>query len=152
MTIELIREDWEALAGRRGQFAKQFYAEFFERFPEYRDLFPAEMDAQMERMVEMFSSIARFADRTDLIQPYLLQVGFAHRRFGIRLSDAENFKNVFIETLGRVLGDDWDGRHESAWQHAFDDMLIPMFDEGLERGRRERSSEEQADPGGEPTG
>ncbi len=147
MSIELIQDDWEALAGRRGEFAKRFYAEFFKRFPEYRDLFPAEMDAQMERMVEMFSSIARFADHTDIIQPYLLQVGFAHRRFGIRLSDAENFRNVFIDTLGKTLTERWDDSHESAWRHAFDDVLIPMFDEGLERGRRENSSGQQESEG-----
>lgn len=142
MTIELIREDWEALAGRRSEFANRFYVEFFRRFPEYRDLFPAELDAQMERMIEMFSTIARFADHPDLIQPYLLQIGFAHRRFGIRLSDAENFRNVFIGALGEVLGDGWDDSHDSAWRHAFDDMLIPMFDEGLERGRREQSKQD----------
>lgn len=135
MTIDIIRDDWEALAGRRSLFVQQFYAAFFDRFPEYRGLFPSAIDAQMERMVEMFSSVARFADRSDFIQPYLLHVGFAHRRFGIRRADAENFKIVFIEVLGQTLEDGWDADHEAAWNHAFDEMLLPMFDEGLERGR-----------------
>ncbi len=137
MTIELIRQDWEALAGQRAQFTKAFYTAFFDQFPEYRALFPDAMDAQMERMVEMFSNLARFADHSDLIQPYLLQVGFAHRGFGIRHNDAENFKEVFISTLAEARGEAWNEDHETAWRQAFDDMLIPMFDEGLERGRRD---------------
>ena len=147
MNTALVRRDWEALAGRRAEFTKNFYDAFFDAFPEYRKLFPAAMDAQMERMVEMFSNLARFAEHTDLIQPYLLQIGFAHRRFGLHAEDAENFKNVFIATLADALEGSWSAEHEAAWRSAFDDILLPMFDEGLERGRREDEGPADADEG-----
>ena len=65
MDMTLIQQDWEALAGKRMQFTHAFYARLFERHPEYRALFPEAMDSQMEKMVEMFSSVTRFADHTE---------------------------------------------------------------------------------------
>ena len=135
MEINAIREDWEALAGKRMQFAHTFYKKLFDRHPAYRGMFPEAMGTQMEKMVEMFSGVARFADHTDLVRPYLVNVGYAHRRLGIGPEDVENFKNVFIETLSELCADWWNDAHERAWHEAFDDMIVPMFDEGLETGR-----------------
>ena len=134
MDMQIIKQDWEALAGKRMQFTHGFYERLFARHEQYRNLFPQGMDTQMERMVEMFSSIARFADHTDLIRPYLVSVGYAHRRLGIGASDVENFKEVFIETLAHLREEAWNETHEKAWHEVFDDMIVPMFDEGLETG------------------
>ena len=136
MDKKILQKDWEALAGRRTEFTRDFYSRFFERYPQYRDMFPQDMDAQMEKMVEMFSSISRFADHIDMIRPYLVNVGFVHRRLGIGAEDVENFKNVFIETLGELCAPWWDEEHDAAWHQAFEDLIVPMFDEGLETGRQ----------------
>lgn len=135
MNMDAIREDWEALAGKRMQFTHAFYENLFERHPRYRELFPSSMDAQMEKMVEMFSSLARFADHSDLIRPYLVSVGLAHRHTGIGADDVGNFKEAFIETLAHLRAEHWDAGHERAWREAFDEMLIPLFEEGLTTGR-----------------
>jgi hemoglobin-like flavoprotein len=99
MDMHIIKQDWDALAGKRMQFAHGFYERLFARHPQYQAMFPSSMDTQMEKMVEMFSSIARFADHSDLIRPYLVSVGYAHRRLGIGAADVENFKEAFIATL-----------------------------------------------------
>ena len=98
-------------------------------------MFPEAMDSQMEKMVEMFSSVTRFADHTDLVRPYLTSVGYSHRRLGIDASDVENFKLAFVDTLADLCADWWDQSHVRAWHGAFDDIIVPLFDEGLETGR-----------------
>ena len=137
MDIDIVKNSWNALAGRRSQFVDQFYGRLFERYPDYRKLFPPEMGPQRERMVEMISSLALWADHMDLIEPYLENVGFAHRRTGIHTADVQNFTAVFLDTLAELHGSGWDERHASAWREVFDDVVIPMFEEGLERGRTE---------------
>lgn len=134
--MHIIKQDWEALAGQRVQFIDSFYERLFARHPQYQAMFPDRMDTQMEKMVEMFSSISRFADHIDMIRPYLVNVGFVHRRLGIGAEDVENFKNVFIETLGELCAPWWDEEHDAAWHQAFEDLIVPMFDEGLETGRQ----------------
>ncbi len=133
--MDIIRRDWEALAGKRMQFTHDFYERLFDRHPQYRDLFPKSMDAQMERMVEMFSSVVRFADHSDLIRPYLVNVGFAHRRMGIDAADMENFKETFLDTLAHLRKAQWSAQNDTAWRQAFDDMILPLFEQGLETGR-----------------
>ena len=135
MEMNLIQRDWEALAGKRMQFTHAFYERLFERHPHYRDLFPEALDSQMEKMVEMFSSICRFADHTDLVRPYLHSIGFAHRGMGLAAQDVENFKRAFVDTLAELCAERWDDGHATAWNAAFDDMILPLFDEGLETGR-----------------
>ena len=135
MEMKLIQRDWEALAGKRMQFTHGFYERLFERHPQYRHLFPEAMDSQMEKMVEMFSSVTRFADHTDLVRPYLTSVGYTHRRLGIHAQDVENFKQAFVDTLAHLCAEWWDDTHARAWHAAFDDTIVPLFDEGLETGR-----------------
>ena len=135
MDMELIRDDWNALAGQRAAFTRRFYKRLFERHPEYEAKFPASMDAQSERMVAMLSSVVRFADHADMVRPYLEDVGHAHRRVGIGHDDVQNFVKVFIETMAEICGDGWNERHAEAWRLAFDDLIVPLFEDGLGAGR-----------------
>ncbi len=139
MDMQLLREDWEALAGRRLEFTRSFYERLFARYPRYRSMFPQEMDTQMEKMVEVISGVVRFADHSDLIRPYVVNTGFAHRRLEIVAWDVENFKEVFIETLAELCAEWWNPQHNAAWHAVFEDMILPLFTEGLETGKRKRA-------------
>jgi len=136
MDMNLIRDDWNALAGQRAAFTRRFYKRLFERHPDYQAKFPPSMDAQSERMVEMLSGVVRFADHADVVRPYLEDVGHAHRHVGIGHDDVQNFVTVFIETLSEICGDGWDERHAEAWRLAFDDLIVPLFEDGLGSGSR----------------
>ncbi len=137
MDIEHIRATWGELAGRRIEFVNAFYKRLFERYPDYRQLFPQQLDPQLEKMTEMISTLALHSDHVDLIEPYLENVGFAHRESGIRSNDVENFVATFIDTLGEVCAEQWTPARAQAWRNVFSDVVIPLFEEGLERGRDE---------------
>ncbi len=132
MDTTSIKQVWVAMAGQRVPLVEAFYSRLFERHPQYRKLFPQTLAPQTEKMVEMFSSVAGFADQTDLVRPYLLRVGQAHRRLGITVADVENFKESFLETLAEMYPGSWEPRHESAWRKAFDEVILPLFNQGLE--------------------
>ena len=134
MNVEIIRQDWESLAGRRHRFSADFYRRLFERHPHFRRLFPDEMGPQSERMVEMLSHVARFADHIDLIRPYLVNVGFAHRRMGISKTDVEDFLATMLESLSEACGG-FDSTHTEAWREVLNDTIAPLFEDGLETGR-----------------
>lgn len=131
MDMNAIQQTWDSLAGRRIVFVDAFYSRLFEEYPEYRKLFPESMTPQKEKMVEMISSVARFADHIDLIRTYLLEVGAAHHRTGIAAGDIRNFTEVFLDSLAEACGESWESRHEKAWREAFEDVIVPIFDEGL---------------------
>lgn len=135
MDTEIIKASWDGMAGRRLEFVQAFYDQLFERHPHYREMFPESMHAQLERMIEMMGTLAQFADRLPLLQPYLENVGFQHRHTGIHAADVENFKETFVDTLSAFSSDGDAEAQRRAWLDAFDEVIVPLFDEGLERGR-----------------
>ncbi len=132
--VNSIKEVWDLLAGRRRQFIETFYANLFNQFPDYQQYFPEHMDAQMERMMELISSVVHISDQINHIRPYLLQVGAAHKEIVLlKKEDLCNFRDVFIETAATTCGESWEDRHAKAFQAAFDDTIIPIVYEGLRR-------------------
>ena len=128
----LIEETWDSLAGRRREIVESFYEHLFDQHPKYREMFPDSLDHQMEKMVEMLSAVARFSDHIDLIRPYLLRIAEAHKELGIDAEDVANFRNAMIETLAEKSGPDWNQAHTEAFAAAFDNTIIPLFEEGLD--------------------
>ena len=134
MNTELIAQTWQALDGRQVQFIEAFYQRFFERFPGYRRLFPRELRAaHFEKMVQTVALLANLADDRDDIAPHLRKLGSAHRPFDLAPRDFGNFKAVFIEVLAPCAGSQWTKLAEQAWSEAFDEVLIPLMREGVER-------------------
>ena len=126
-----IEQVWNLLAGRRKQLVESFYDNLFIRFPHYRQHFPEHMDPQMERMMDLIGSVARFSDHISLIRPYLLKVGEAHKAINLELEDLRNFRDVFIDTVAQTCGASWEEQHAKAFREAFDDTIIPIVYEGL---------------------
>lgn len=123
---------WDSIAGRRVEVVRYFYDQLFETHPEYKRLFPEQMDHQMEKMVEMISAVARFSNRIDLIQPYLMQISRTHQTYNLSSQDLNNFKRVFIDAIAASLPEQWNKQTEDSLNCAFDDTLIPIFEEGLQ--------------------
>lgn len=131
MTTPCTEKIWDALAGRRIELVRTFYERLFERYPEYRTLFPESMDQQMEKMVEILSAIVRFSDHIDLIRPYLLNAARAHKSLGIDAEDLRKFTDVLIEAVGEACPERWSEESAQAWRQSLDDVVIPIFEEGL---------------------
>jgi hypothetical protein len=74
-------------------------------------------------------------DRTD-IAPHLHKLGAAHKPFDLTAREFDNFKAVFIEMLGPRVGAKWTTAAASAWNDAFDEVLVPLMQEGMNPGRR----------------
>jgi hemoglobin-like flavoprotein len=131
MNTELIAETWDSLAHRHIDVIETFYARFFERFPHYREMFPAKMDQQMKKMVRTMAMVARLSDDEPIIGPHLAKVGDRHRPYSLQAQDLENFKAVFLELIAEECGSRWTEQHAQAWNDAFDEVIIPLMLKGL---------------------
>lgn len=134
MKTELIAATWEALGEGQREFVEAFYQRFFDRFPDYRPLFPLELDERhLEKMVQTMALVANLSDDRSSIAPHMHRVGHAHRAYGLTARDFDNFKRTFLELLADRLGKQWSTEAEKAWTDAFDAVLVPLMREGLER-------------------
>ena len=131
MGTQELAEVWDSLAGRRVQMVAIFYDNLFSRYPQYKSLFPENIDHQMDLMVEVMSTVVNFADQIHLIRPYLLRVGVAHQHYHLQDADFKNFAMVFIDSLEQACPEIWQPRHRHAFEAAFDDVVLPIIGEGL---------------------
>lgn len=130
MNTELIAQTWRSLGERQPQFIQAFYARFFERFPGYRKLFPADLrKAHLEKMIDTVALLGDLADEGSDIAPHLRKLGAAHKPFDLRPNDYQNFKAVFVEVLRQQLGVRWPEAAAKAWDEAFEQVLIPLMQE-----------------------
>ena len=131
MNQAALVEVWNEMAGHRLELVDAFYERLFELYPEYRPLFPTNMDHQMEKMVEMIGAVVRFSNNTDLIRDYLNQVGKAHELLHLTRQDLQNFKNVFVEAAAVACPQIWRDEHRQALTKTFDELIIPVMEESL---------------------
>ena len=132
MKTELIAETWGALGADQQAFIEAFYARFFERFPDYRPLFPKELNpAHLAKMVQTMALLAHLSEERGVISPHMHRVGFAHRPYDLSAEDLANFKTTFVGLLGERLGAGWSDAAAAAWMQAFDEVLIPLLSEGM---------------------
>jgi hemoglobin-like flavoprotein len=92
MNTELIAETWDSLSHRHIDVIEIFYDRFFERFPRYREMFPARMDQQMKKMVRTMAMVARLSEDEPIIAPHMAEVG--DRRSPRPGTRPENFSGV----------------------------------------------------------
>ena len=87
-----------------------FYAQLFAMDTEIRAMFPAAIDLQRRRFFEALGRIADAqqsqADR-DRLEPYLKELGRAHRKFGVRERHYEVFRRALLATLQRFAAPRW---------------------------------------------
>jgi len=132
----LITESWNALGAGQRAFVEAFYQRFFERYPDYRPLFPLELNPRhLEKMVQTIALMADQSQDRGRIAPHMHTLGQAHKAYDLSARDFDNFKRTFVEVLGERLGRQWSAEAEKAWNDAFDAVLVPLMREGLERPR-----------------
>lgn len=136
MNSELIGQTWDKLSGQHQEIVTTFYNRFFEKYPNYRALFPESLDRQMKKMVDTMALIARVSDETEVAHPHLVKVGSKHSGYKINREDLDKFKRVFLEVVGEYCGDEWNEECEKAWITAFDQHVIPYMMHGLKQGQK----------------
>jgi hemoglobin-like flavoprotein len=130
MNTELIAQTWEAVDDHVA-FVEAFYARFFERFPAYRQLFPQRLDpAHLDKMIQTMALVTRLSEDRSTIAPHVHKLGASHKPYALQAKDLDNFKAVFVETLGARVGAAWSPAAAQAWNQAFAEVIIPLMREG----------------------
>ncbi|MBI5450175.1 MAG: globin [Gammaproteobacteria bacterium] len=128
--VDLARRTWNALADRQEAFIDRFYQGLFERYPDYRALFPPSAAQRSRNMIETLSLLMGI-DQAAVVQANLRYIGIQHQGFRLQRNDLERFRDVFIEELGSVVGVSWSATEEQHWRRLFDTIVIPAMMQGL---------------------
>ncbi|MGH3734200.1 MAG: globin domain-containing protein [Micromonosporaceae bacterium] len=116
----LLKESWTLVEDHADKLAGHFYARIFVLDPQLRDLFPIQMDAQRNRLlnavvraVQQVEDPERFADEHRAL-------GRDHRKFHVQPEHHDVVRECLIDALARYAGEQWSPEYAQAWRDAYD--------------------------------
>ncbi|TRO57945.1 flavohemoprotein [Streptomyces sp. IB201691-2A2] len=123
----LIRRTMAEVGPVADKVTSYFYALLFVRHPELRQLFPAAMDTQRDRLLRALLTAAEHIDNTEVLVAYLKNLGRGHRKYGTRPEHYPAVGECLIGSLSRFAAG-WDGETEAAWVRAYTTISQVMID------------------------
>ncbi len=126
--VELIRRSFDAMWPVRAKLAALFYARFFELAPDAAPLFPAEMERQHLKLMDMIAAIVGAIENRELFRSILVHTGRDHARFGARPEHFDAFGKALIAGLEQQFGAAFTPEHKEAWTKLYRAVRRNMVD------------------------
>ncbi|QMU74358.1 flavohemoprotein [Streptacidiphilus sp. P02-A3a] len=117
--IALLRASVELVGPLAGELTVYFYAILFARYPQVRDLFPAEMDVQRDRLLRGLLRIVELVDDPDNLVRFCARLGRDHRKFGALNGHYPAVGACLLDSLARYAGPAWSPELASIWTRAY---------------------------------
>lgn len=130
--VRMIRESFQAVTDRADEVTKFFYSMLFSIDPPTRDLFPANMETQRDRLLQALVHIVQQVDKPEELNPYLEQLARDHRKFGVLTKHYESVGIALIAAVKRHAGDAWSDDVERAWAEAYTSIARVMQEATVE--------------------
>ena len=124
--ITLLRASIAAIAPVAGEVTVYFYAILFTRYPQVRDLFPANLDIQRDRLLRGLLQIVDLIDDPDGLTRFSTRLGRGHRKFGALSGHYPAVGACLLESMARFAGPVWTPAMAAAWSHAYGSVAQMM--------------------------
>ncbi|MGW0122305.1 globin domain-containing protein [Streptomyces sp. NPDC003327] len=128
----LLRRTMAEIEPVADQVTSYFYALLFLRHPDLRELFPAAMNTQRDRLFKALLTAATHADDPATLTTYLTHLGRGHRKYGTRPEHYPAVGEALIGALTRYASAVWGPRTEAAWVAAYTTISQIMIDAATE--------------------
>ncbi|OEV05293.1 flavohemoprotein, partial [Streptomyces nanshensis] len=132
----LIRRTLEEVEPRADAATAYFYALLFVQHPQLRDLFPASMDTQRDRLFRALLTAVRLSDEVDALTEYLSGLGRGHRKYGTLPEHYPAVGECLLGALAQYAPESWGPETEDAWVRAYTTISQAMIDAAAEDAQR----------------
>ncbi|WP_042426432.1 globin domain-containing protein [Streptacidiphilus anmyonensis] len=118
--IALLRASRDLLNPLADEMAVYFYAILFQRHPEVRQLFPANLDVQRSRLLQGVLRMIDLADDPASLAPFCRRLGRDHRKFEVLRHHYPAVGAALLDTLARFADEAWTPRLADVWTRAYE--------------------------------
>jgi NAD(P)H-flavin reductase/hemoglobin-like flavoprotein len=132
----LIRRTLEEVEPKADAATAYFYALLFVQQPELRDLFPASMDSQRDRLFRALLTAVRLSDEVEALSEYLSGLGRGHRKYGTLPEHYPAVGECLLGALAQYAPRSWDQETEDAWVRAYTAISQAMIDAAADDAQR----------------
>ena len=124
--IELVRASYAQLENPL-TFGRRFYALLFDARPDLRRLFPADIDAQVRKLIDMLGAIIVALDETQFLHRQFAALGQRHAGYGVSEDDYDDVGAALLKALRESFGGAFTPELEQAWGAVYGDLAEAMI-------------------------
>jgi NAD(P)H-flavin reductase/hemoglobin-like flavoprotein len=114
-----LRSSWNTVANFGGQVPLFFYSTLFLAHPKLREMFPAGMSAQRDKLLGALDHVVTHIDDLDSAAPFLRQLGRDHRKFAVTADHYPAVGQALLATLEHFLAEAWTTELAADWTAAY---------------------------------
>ncbi|MBO4207931.1 globin domain-containing protein [Micromonospora echinofusca] len=115
----LLKESWILVEGDRDRLASYFYARLFLLDPELRQLFPAQMNEQRDRLLEAIITSIHTVGDPERFGEFLRDLGRDHRKYHVAPEHYHTMGIALLDALRTAAGGQWNLEYDQAWRDAY---------------------------------
>ncbi|MES2627256.1 MAG: globin domain-containing protein [Pseudomonadota bacterium] len=130
-TKELLRASIALLPTDAINSTAIFYERLFELAPEVRELFPADLSLQAQKLLDTLFWVVRYLNRPEELLPALHALGERHAGYNVKVDHYAAVGSSLLWMFQQCLGDQFTDDMEEAWINAYAFISAEM-----ERGQR----------------
>ena len=129
--IALVQKSWKVFRSIQPSVVGDvFYSKLFAMHPELRRMFPAVMDGQYKKIMEMISIVVSRLERLNELTDEITALGKRHAGYGVKPWHYELVGQALLWTLQQGLGTDWSKDVEQAWTKCYKVLSDAMVNAG----------------------
>jgi hemoglobin-like flavoprotein len=118
MDTQLLRANYQTVTANGDDVAAYFYADLFNRRPDYRSMFPSSMTRQNELLIAALTHIVDVMDDLESLLPFLTELGKKHQGFGVTTEHYQEVTTSLVGTLEYFTGPGWNQELKEGWTTA----------------------------------
>jgi hemoglobin-like flavoprotein len=130
--VDLVRNSFDAMWSMRRDIADLCYSRFFELAPDARDLFPADMERQRVKLMDMIAALVGSLDQRALFQSLVSHSGRQHARFGVQPSQYAALGEALIWSLECKFGASFTPELRESWRALYGMVQVEMLRSGAQ--------------------
>lgn len=117
--IRIVQRTWLKVLPVKGAAARLFYRRLFEIDPSLRRLFPDDLAAQGEKLMQIMDAAVNGIDRLDRIYPAIQALGRRHVAYGVENHHYGAVGAALLWMLEQVLDREFTQEVEDAWTNVY---------------------------------
>jgi NAD(P)H-flavin reductase/hemoglobin-like flavoprotein len=117
--VAALKASWTQVAELGDRAAAYFYAALFTLQPDLRDMFPATMSGQRDKLLAALGHIVSNVDDGEALAAFVKQLGQDHRRFEVKPEHYPIVGQALLHTLAKGLGPAWTSELAADWTAAY---------------------------------
>jgi len=133
--VMLLQQSFANVAPISGQVAIMFYDRLFELAPQVKEIFPADMTEQRQKLMATLAVVVNGLSNLQSVLPAASALAKRHIAYGAKPEHYPVVGSALLWTLEKCLGDAWTPEVAEAWAVAYGTLSTSMIEQAHGRAQ-----------------